>query len=68
MKKDTLITKQQLELEELRLDRQVTRQKIKILIGYFISIGQPLNDNMLEFNAKQLAWCQNVFNLIEELK
>lgn len=67
MSKDELITKQQLEIEEYRVlftDIANVRDK---LMGQLFSIGAPLNDNRLQFNAKQRIWCHEVASLVDQL-
>ena len=62
-----LITKQQLKIEkyEAMLQRNtIIGREIK---GKFYNIGQPLNDNVLQFNKAQMKWCFEVVELIEEL-
>lgn len=68
MNKDVLISKQQLELE---IQKEINRENEKIIseiILKFVAIGQPLNDNVLNMNQKQLKWCQSVLDLVEQLK
>lgn len=67
MTKDELITKQQLEIEEYKIILQENKKLLKLLRGKFYNIGQPLNDNVLQFNKEQQRWCFEVFNLIEQL-
>ena len=67
MTKDELITKQQIEIEEYKemfAENEVIRARI---LGHFFNIGAPLNDNVLQFNKKQLEWCFNVSELFEDL-
>ena len=67
MTKDELITKQQIEIEEMK---QMLRQNHLIkrdLFRRFYSIGQPLNDNVLQFNKDQMVWCFGVVELIEAI-
>jgi len=64
MTKDELIVKQQLKIEEYEsklLQNAETINDIKML---FYAIGQPLNDNVLEFNNKQLQWCFKVMDRV----
>ena len=67
MTKDELIAKQQLEIEEYK---QMLKENTKLkrdLVMMFYAIGQPLNDNILQFNKEQHKWCFRVVELIEEL-
>jgi hypothetical protein len=67
MTKDELIAKQQLEIEDYKV-QLVANKKIKREIrNKFISIGKPLNDNILHFNKDQLKWCFQVVDLVEQL-
>jgi len=67
MTKDELISKQQLEIEEYKKMINENKKILSDLKGVFYSIGAPLNDNVLQFNNKQLAWCFKTFRLIEYL-
>jgi hypothetical protein len=67
MTKDELITKQQLEIEEYKEMLEENHNIITRLTGMFYNIGQPLNDNILNFNKEQQKWCFSVINLIEQL-
>lgn len=64
---EELVTKQQLEIENVRrLLAEVARLKSS-LRGRLVGIGQPLNDNLLMMDRKQLAWCASVEDLVEQL-
>ena len=65
--KEELITKQQFEIEDYKVKLAENQKTIKEITGMFIAIGQPLNDNILMFNNKQLAWAIEVFELIKTL-
>lgn len=67
MTKDELITKQQLQLEEYKIAMEENMELNKKLVMKFIAIGQPLNDNVLQFNKEQLKWCFGVMELIEQM-
>ncbi len=67
MTKDELITKQQLQLEEYKKMLGENSATIQSLTGKFYNIGQPLNDNVLQFNKDQQKWCFEVASLIEQL-
>lgn len=67
MTKDELITKQQLQIEEYKeMLKENTELKSQI-IGKFYSIGQPLNDNVLQMNKDQVKWCFGVVELAKQL-
>jgi hypothetical protein len=67
MEKDQLIAKQQLEIENLK-EMLENNAEIKKDLGYkLFGIGQPLNDNCLEFNSPQLKWAQSVLDLVENI-
>ena len=68
MTKDELISKQQLEIENLKLTMQINRNLVRNLKMKFVAIGQPLNDNVLMMNGSQLNWCQSVLDLIESIE
>ncbi len=68
MTQEQLITKQQLEIEEYKQSKADNKKLRKELIGKFYNIGEPLNDNVLEFNKAQQKWCFEVLHLIEQLQ
>lgn len=68
MTKDKLIVKQQLELEELKTKLKQNRELFDELRWLFYGIGQPLNDNKLNFTDEQIKWCFKVYSTIKELE
>lgn len=66
-KRIKLIGKQQLEIENLKSVLSIVEDKLVKIQKMFISIGSPLNDNILKMNKKQLEWCQEVYNEIREI-
>jgi len=64
---EQLVTKQQLEIERYKSILENNELIINDLHGLIHGIGQPLNDNCLEFNNKQLKWVQGVLDLVESL-
>lgn len=67
MTKDELITKQQLQIEEYKELLKENKELRSQIIGKFYNMGQPLNDNMLQMNKKQMTWCFGVVELAEQL-
>jgi hypothetical protein len=67
MTKDELITKQQLEIEEYKQKLIENVEIKKKLEMRFYAMGQPLNDNCLQFNKEQLKWCLKTVELVEDL-
>lgn len=67
MTKDELITKQQLEIEHYKAQTEANRALRSKIVGQFVNIGQPLNDNVLQFNTKQQRWAGTVLMMVEEL-
>lgn len=67
MKKDKLITKQQLQIEEYKTLLEENNKLKKQLRGMFYNIGRPLNDNILQFNKEQMKWCFDVVQLVDEI-
>ena len=65
MKKNTIIAKQQIEIESYKIIFKENHAIHKDIFGMFYSVGQPLNDNKLNFNKDQLQW---VFELYELTK
>lgn len=64
MTKDELVTKQQLQIEDLEKELEYTNGILEQAARMFICIGAPLNDNILEFNNQQLTWANEVHNII----
>ena len=64
---EELVTKQQLEIERYKSILENNEKIIDNLHYKIHGIGQPLNDNCLEFNNKQLKWAQEVLDLVESL-
>lgn len=71
MTKGELIAKQQLEqleLEELRKQISVNENLVSLIRHKFIGIGQPLNDNNLKMDRRQIGWCFEVLGLVEQIE
>ena len=67
MTSEELIGKQQLEIEKYKKAFEENRELIKDITCKFVCIGQPLNDNLLQFNKEQIKWCFEVLSLVEQL-
>jgi SMC interacting uncharacterized protein involved in chromosome segregation len=67
MTKDELISKQQLQIEEYKQMLQENTELKRDLEMMFYAIGQPLNDNILQFNKEQQKWCFRVVALVDQL-
>lgn len=67
MDREKLIVKQQLEIEHYKSQAKANARLKKVLIGKCYNIGQPLNDNILQFNPKQQKWVWDVVQLVESL-
>ena len=67
MTKDELIAKQQLQIEDYKQMLEENTELKKDLTMMFYAIGQPLNDNVLQFNKEQHKWCFKVVELVEQL-
>jgi SMC interacting uncharacterized protein involved in chromosome segregation len=67
MTKDELIAKQQLQIEEYKKMLKENTELKRDLEMMFYAIGQPLNDNILQFNKEQQKWCFRVVSLVEQL-
>lgn len=67
MTKDELIAKQQLEIEGYKKMFEENEKLKGEITGKFYNIGQPLNDNVLQMNKKQMLWCQRIVDLIEQI-
>lgn len=66
------------ELRELYVRNQIRKNGMKKLLvansklksdlrAMFYGIGQPLNDNVLGFDKKQMLWCARVMEKIEQI-
>ena len=66
MTKEELITNQQLQIEEYKKLMSENKELHYQIIGKFYNIGQPLNDNVLQMNKQQMAWCFEVVELAEQ--
>lgn len=67
MTKDELITKQQLQIEEYKEMLEENKEIKKQITGKFYNMGEPLNDNVLQMNNKQMGWCFEVVELVSQL-
>ena len=67
MTKDELVTKQQLKIEDFKEKTEHNEDVLKTLNHRFIGIGQPLNDNLLNFNKEQLAWVFQIKELVDSI-
>jgi SMC interacting uncharacterized protein involved in chromosome segregation len=67
MTKDELISKQQLQIEGYKQMLEENTELKRDLEMMFYAIGQPLNDNVLQFNKEQQKWCFRVVALVEQL-
>ena len=67
MTKEELITKQCLQIEDMRSIILDCETKINEVRNMFVSVGSPLNDNILKMNREQLIWCQEVLNKLLEI-
>ena len=68
MTKEELITNQCLDIASLRQMHERNEKTINMLKSRFINIGCPINDNLLNFDKKQIEWCLGVLSLIEEIE
>jgi len=67
MTKEELITKQQLEIEQYQIAIEENKKLLKKIKLNFIAIGMPLNDNLLQFDKKQIKWCLETLEMIEQI-
>ena len=68
MKKNKLIAKQQLQIEKFKKAKKKNEELKKEIIGKFYNIGQPLNDNLLKMDEKQMSWCAGVVELAKQIQ
>lgn len=62
-----LYVKNQIKKYDMK-ERLVANSKLKSdLRSMFYGIGQPLNDNVLNFNKEQMMWCARVVEKIEQI-
>lgn len=64
--KNKLIVKQAIKLQELRKELKFKRKVIKEAKLMLVAIGQPLNDNKLQFNKEQLKWAGELQHTLEQ--
>ena len=65
MNNNQLIVKQQLQIEELKdiiANNEIIKNELHRLL---FSIGAPMNDNLLQFNKNQIAWCGKIACVME---
>lgn len=67
MTKDELLAKQQLEIEGYKAKLIENAKILRKIHGKFYNIGQPLNDNVMQFNKEQIKWCFQVFEIFDQL-
>ena len=65
MNKDELISKQQLEIENLKLRLKWARKDKGDIVNRLVCIGGGLNDNILGYNHKQIADLNEILKLAE---
>lgn len=63
-----LIAEQQLQINAYEKMSSYNNKIVKSTIGKFISIGGPLNDNVLKFNNEQLKWISDIHDCIVSLQ
>lgn len=57
-----LIGKQQLEIEQLTKDLSAHKNVMTAIHAKLVCISEPLNDNVLQFNSKQLQFLAEIDN------
>jgi len=67
MTKEELITKQQLKIEKQKKKLKEYKAIAKSIRGKFYNIGEPLNDNRLQFNKEQQGWFFEVTALLNQI-
>jgi hypothetical protein len=67
MTKEELITKQQLKIEKQKKKLKEYKAIAKSIRGKFYNIGEPLNDNRLQFNKEQQGWLFEVVALLNQI-
>lgn len=63
MSPETLITKQQLQIEEMKERLELYGRAVREAIGVMVCIGGPLNDNKLRYTQEQ----RRDFHRIQEI-
>lgn len=66
-KKAELIVKQQLQIEEYKEICKRNKEIKRLIKASLVSMGAPLNDNILKFNAAQKRWAWEVLSFVESL-
>jgi hypothetical protein len=64
MTKEELITKQQLEIEELKSKVQLDSQAIDSVHSVLFCVGGPLNDNKHSYSREQLKPFFDIANVL----
>jgi len=67
MTKEELITKQQLEIEQYQIAIEENKKLLKKIKLNFVAMGMPLNDNLLQFDKKQIKWCVETLEMVEQI-
>lgn len=67
-KKDKLIAKQQLEIEQYKESLNEIKKSSQHIRYKFFNIGGPLNDNSLKFNQEQLKFISKIAKLVEDIE
>lgn len=67
MTKEELIAKQQIEIEEQKIEifNHIESAKTIYMLAY--GVGWPLNDNILSFNKEQRDFIRRMVNQIEDI-
>lgn len=67
-KKDKLIAKQQLEIEQCKESLNEIKKISQHIIYKFFNIGGALNDNRLMFNQEQQKFMSKIVKLVEDIE
>lgn len=65
MTEQELITKQQLEIEELKQENEHIKEQMRNIYKIIYGIGGPLNDNKAQFNERQRDYFHNIVKNID---
>jgi hypothetical protein len=68
MQQEKLITKQALEIEELKEKVNDYNESVKLIRGLLFSVGAPLNDNILGYSKEQRKIFHDIANILETLR
>lgn len=65
MNKEELIVKQQIDIEDMKIDIDAMQKAFQIIYDSCYAVGMPLNDNVLDFNKQQRDFLRKIARIAE---